>query len=287
MTNKEFDMLKEEIKNNGQLLSIDELKEILKKYKHISKTSNAYNYIIDEYFKIKIGSQKLGKDTGIYNLNHGLNCYSDKTGQCNNCKICYAKRDLSTYINSCLYNLAAEINFNELDTKKIINDIDEQIKESKDEILFIRISESGDIKNKEDLKKVMEISDYFNNKYGIVSYTYTHNRELEPYYKEIKNSSLVLTYSYDTDLKDVKKSMIIKKEDLKKYIDNPNYVICGGNCYHCSYCKDKTDLRPVLFVNHKNKSANAILKDILTKQEIKRIQAKQFKDYADFLIKQI
>ena len=285
MANKEFDKLKNEIHNNGIYIdSTNQLKEILKNNKSVSLTSHAYDYVLDEYFKIKIGSNKLGQDTAIYNVNHGLNCYSDKKGHCNNCNICYAKRDLSTYINSCLYNIASEINFKELGTDKIIKDIEEQITE---DIKFMRISEAGDIQDIDTLHKVIKIADYFYHKYGIISYTYTHNIELEKAHNEIQNSSLVLTYSYNTKLENVKKSDVIKKEDLKKYINNDDFVICAEECYHCSYCKDKTDTRTVLFVNHKNKSVKKILSDVLSKEEIRKLEAKKFADYSKFIIKQI
>ena len=285
MANKEFDKLKNEINNNGIYIdSTNQLKEILKNNKSISLTSYAYDYVLNEYFKIKIGSKKLGEDTAIYNVNHGLNCYSDKKGHCNNCNICYAKRDLNRYINSCLYNIASEINFKELSTDKIIKDIEEQITE---DIKFMRISEAGDIQDIDTLHKVLKIADYFHNKYDIISYTYTHNIELEKAHKQILNSSLVLTYSYNTKLDGVKKSDVIKKEDLKKYLDDDDFVICAGECYHCSYCKDKTDTRTVLFVNHKNKSVKKILNDVLSKEEIQKLESKKFTDYSEFLIKQI
>jgi hypothetical protein len=285
MVNKEFEQLKTEIKNNGVFLDTGSLKAILKKYKNLSATSKAWDYVLNEYYAIKIGSNKLGIDTAIYNVNNGLNCYSDKSGHCNHCNICYAKRDLNQYINSCLYNLSAEINFQELSIDKIISDIEQQIIAAKNEIKFIRISESGDITNYECLQKVIAISDYFYNKYRIISYTYTHNTELEIFYNEIKNSSLVLNYSYNTELQDVKKTMIIKKTDIHKYLDDPNYCICSGDCYHCSYCKDASDLRVVLFVNHKNKSTKTILKDVLTTEQLIKLESQKFMDYSKFLLK--
>ena len=151
----------------------------------------------------------------------------------------------------------------------------------------MRISEAGDIQDIDTLHKVIKIADYFYHKYGIISYTYTHNIELEKAHNEIQNSSLVLTYSYNTKLENVKKSDVIKKEDLKKYINNDDFVICAGECYHCSYCKDKTDTRTVLFVNHKNKSVKKILSDVLSKEEIRKLEAKKFADYSKFIIKQI
>ena len=59
MANKEFDKLKNEIHNNGIYIdSTNQLKEILKNNKSVSLTSHAYDYVLDEYFKIKIGSNK-------------------------------------------------------------------------------------------------------------------------------------------------------------------------------------------------------------------------------------
>ena len=36
----------------------------------------------------------------------------------------------------------------------------------------------------------------------------------------------------------------------KKYLDNSKYIICNSKCEKCPYCKDKNDLRTIVFMAH-------------------------------------
>ena len=127
-----------------------------------------------------------------------------------------------------------------------------------------------------------------NLKYDIISYTYSHNKELEEYITDIYNSNIVLNYSYNikTSL-DVKKCIVIDKSDIYNYINDNNYVICGGVCSNCSYCKNKKDKRVIVFVNHKNKSTKKILKEVLNKKELIKLEALKLRDYSNFLLDNI
>lgn len=284
-----FKDLKEKINNNNQFINnTDYLKKLLEEYKHISATSKALDYINGGVMPLKIGNEKIGDDTIIINTNHALNCYCSKKGYCNMKKDCYAKKSSNTYINSCLYNLAAEINFKKLSTEKIISDIEDVINSADSDIKFIRFNESGDFISYESFIKANKISTYFKNKYDIISYTYTHNKELEEYITDIYNSNIVLNYSYNikTSL-DVKKCVVIDKSDINNYINDNNYVICGGVCSNCSYCKNKKDNRTTIFVNHKNKSTKKILKEVLSKKDLIKLEAIKLRDYSNFLFDNI
>ena len=137
-------------------------------------------------------------------------------------------------------------------------------------------------------KKANKIATYFKNKYDIVSYSYTHNIELKDNIKDIDNSNIVLNYSYDVKTSlDVKKCIVINKSDIYNYIDDNNYVICGGVCSNCSYCKNKKEKRTVIFVNHKNKSTKKILKEVLSKKDLIKLDALKLKDYSNFLLDMI
>lgn len=227
---KKFKDLKEKISNDNKFINdTDKLINIVNDFNGLSATSKAMEYVNNKVMPVKIGNEKIGADTIIINTNHALNCYCSKKGYCSIKKDCYAKKSSNTYINSCLYNLAAEINFKKLSAEKIIIDIEAVIKSADDDIKFIRFNEAGDFINYESFKKANKIATYFKNKYDIVSYTYTHNVELESIIKYIYNSNIVLNYSYDvkTSLA-VKKCLVINKSDIYNYIDNNNYVICGG-----------------------------------------------------------
>lgn len=283
---KNFKDLKEKINNNNKFINdTDKLINIVKEFKGVSPTSKALDYVNKKVMPVKIGNEKIGDDTIIINMNHALNCYCSKKGYCNMKKDCYAKKSSNTYVNSCLYNLAAEINFKKLSTEKIISGIEEVIKSADSDIKFIRFNESGDFISYDMFKKANKIATYFKNKYNIISYSYTHNKELEEYIPDINNSNIVLNYSYavKTSL-DVKKCIVINKSDIYKYVDNNNYVICGGVCSSCSYCKNKKDNRTVVFVNHKNKSTKKILKEVLSKKDSIKLEALKLRDYSNFLL---
>lgn len=286
---KKFKNLKEKIVNNNKFINdTDKLTSIVNEFKGISATSKANEYINNSIMPVKIGNEKIGDDTIIINTNHALNCYCSKKGYCSMKEDCYARKSSNTYINSCLYNLAAEVNFKKLSVEKIIADIEAIIKTADTVIKFIRFNEAGDFISYDMFKKADKIAAYFKNNYDIMSYTYTHNIELEDYIKDIDNSNIVLNYSYDVKTSlDVKKCIVINKSDIYNYLNDNNYVICGGVCSNCSYCKNKNEKRTVIFVNHKNKSTKKILKEILNKKELIKLEALKLKDYSNFLLDMI
>lgn len=286
---KKFKDLKEKIINNNEFINDnDKLISIINEFKGVSSTSKALDYVNNNVMPVKIGNEKIGDDTIIINTNHALNCFCSKKGYCNMKKDCYAKKSSNTYVNSCLYNLAAEINFKNLSAEKIIFDIEGVINSADSDIKFIRFNEAGDFINYDLFKKANKIATYFMKKYGIISYTYTHNKELEEYITDIYNSNIVLNYSYavKTSL-DVKKCIVINKSDIYNYINDNNYVICGGVCSNCSYCKNKKEKRAVIFVNHKNKSTKKILKEVLSKKDLIKLEALKLRDYSNFLLDNI
>lgn len=286
---KNFKDLKEKIRNNNKFINdTDKLISIVNEFKGVSPTSKALDYVNNNVMPVKIGNEKIGDDTIIINANHALNCYCSKKGYCNMKKDCYAKKSSNTYVNSCLYNLAAEINFKNLSAEKIISDIEEVINSADSDIKFIRFNEAEDFINYDLFKKANKIATYFMKKYDIISYTYTHNKELEEYITDIYNSNIVLNYSYDVKTSlDVKKCIVINKSDIYNYIDDNNYVICGGVCSNCSYCKNKKEKRTVIFVNHKNKSTKKILKEVLSKKDLIKLEALKLRDYSNFLLDNI
>lgn len=284
-----FKGLKEKINNNNQFIdNTNYLKNLLYEYKNISATSKGLDYVNNSVMPVKIGNDKIGDDTIIVNTNHALNCYCSKKGYCNMKKDCYAKKSSNTYINSCLYNLAAEINFKTLSVEKIISDIEEVINSADSDIKFIRFNEAGDFIDFDLFKKANKIATYFMEKYDIISYTYTHNKELEEYITDIYNSNIVLNYSYAVKtLLDVKKCIVINTSDIYNYIHDNNYVICSGVCTNCSYCKNKKDKRIIIFVNHKNKSTKKILNEALSKKDLIILEALKLRDYSNFLLDNI
>ena len=281
-----FDNLKEAIDNGNQFIdNVDDLEAILRKYIGVSDNSKALSYVEDEIMPHKVGNLKIGMDTIIINVNHALNCFSSKSGYCENCNCCYAKKSSSNYKNSCLYGLASEINFNRLSVNQIIKAIEKTVKEAKN-IKFIRFNEAGDFKSLEQFSKANQVAKYFFDTYDIITYTYTHNKELLSNKEDIKNSYIVMNWSIKAG--DGFKSAITcnNPSDLPKYLSEPaKYIICLGDCHNCSYCKDKDDLRTVVFINHFKKSIEAGLKLGLSETDLSRLEAQKYIDYGKFLMK--
>ena len=281
-----FDNLKEAIDNGNQFIdNVDDLEVILRKYIGVSDNSKALSYVEDEIMPHKVGNLKIGMDTIIINVNHALNCFSSKSGYCENCNCCYAKKSSSNYKNSCLYGLASEINFNRLSVNQIIKAIEKTVKEAKN-IKFIRFNEAGDFKSLEQFLKANQVAKHFFDTYDIITYTYTHNKELLSNKEDIKNSYIVMNWSIKAG--DGFKSAITcnNPSDLPKYLSEPaKYIICLGDCHNCSYCKDKDDLRTVVFINHFKKSIEAGLKLGLSETDLSRLEAQKYIDYGKFLMK--
>lgn len=280
-----FDNLKEAIHNGNSFINdVNELETILREYIAISDNSKAVEYLNKAIMPHKIGNLKIGDDTIILNVNHALNCFSSKMGYCENCNCCYAKKSSNNYKNSCLYGLASEICFNKLSLEQIIKAIEKTVK--KNNIRFIRFNEAGDFKSFEQFLKANEVAKYFFETYDIVTYTYTHNKELLYHKEAIKNSYIVMNWSIKAG--EGFKSAITcnNPSDLPKYLSEPKkYIICKGKCHNCSYCKDKDDLRTVVFINHFKKSIEAGLRLGLSENDLKRLEAQKYIDYGKFLMK--
>ena len=56
------------------------------------------------------------------------------------------------------------------------------------------------------------------------------------------------------------------REVLIPLLNNPDVVICCGNCSNCPYCKNNNDKRLVLFLRHGN-GWNGHIEDYLTETE--------------------
>ena len=288
MQKTRFEEAKEYMKELEFIDNIEQLELILREYSDISDNSKALEYVETDFMPSKVGNTKIGNDTLIINVNHAFNCFSDKSGYCENCNQCYAKKAPNTYPNSFLYGFASEIGFNKLSVTEIINSIEKRHKEAfkAKSIKFLRFNEAGDFKSFNLFLKANEVAKHFYNKYNIISYTYTHNKELLSHKEAIKNSYIVMNWSIEAG--DGFKSAITcnNPSKLSEYLSQPDkFVICKGKCHNCSYCKDKTDLRTVVFVNHFKQTIEAGLEAGLEIEAINRLEAQKYIDYGKFLMK--
>lgn len=206
--------------------------------------------LVEKEIPIIIGNDKVGDDTLCINMSSSFNCYSAKMGYCEHCdgvtnKSCYARNLEDPFKNTLSQNLVCGYLFDTLSIDELIQQVSKII--IKNDIKFIRYGSFGDFKSIEQFNKANILSEFCYKEFGVVSYTYTHNKELD--IDILKNSYITVNFSYKTGRNDVKHCITAFKWD-KKYLDNSKYVICDGDCYKCPYCKNPNDLRIIVFMAH-------------------------------------
>lgn len=215
----------------------------------------AKKWLDNDVLPYSIGNNKIGNDTLVFNCSTALLCPSALKGHCDVCKACYAVNNEVTYGLPFVRNLLSlkrlltvDIEVLAINTIKMIS-TDNTKKDGKKakEALFIRLNSNGDIldnKMLSDVNKFAEMLIEDSSNSLKVCYTYTHNKDLDVSIAD----SITFNLSYNTN-KQVKKTIVAFSWD-KKYLDNSKYVICNGRCFNCPYCKNKDDLRTVVFMAH-------------------------------------
>ena len=260
-------------------LNSAQMYEVLEKYAPFFEDSNSLEYVKNGIMPMKIANEKLGEDTIAVNVNSPLNCYCGKNEMCEQYHSCYAQKT-TRYPNSALFGVASAISFDLLTEEEIIAQLEELIENAEKEIKYIRWNELAEFYSMDCFLKANRIAEHFYKKYGIISYSYTHNRELPV--EILTESYIVMTFSYSVP--NQKQSIVVDGKDLPKYLNKEEFVICLGNCEGCPYCKDKEDLRTVVFVNHYSKSMKKELKKYLG-EHLKLLEAKRFIDNGNFLLR--
>lgn len=206
--------------------------------------------LVNKELPIIIGNSKVGEDTLCINMSSSFNCYSAHMGYCEHCNgktnySCYARALEEAFKNTLSQNLICGYLFDTLSIGDLFKQVSDIIIEN--DIKFIRYNSFGEFKSIEQFEKANTLSRLVFERFGVISYTYTHNRELD--IETLKNSHITVNFSYKTGRNDVKHAITAFKWD-KKYLDDSKYVICNFKCKNCSYCKDKDDLRTVVFMAH-------------------------------------
>ena len=225
------------------------------------------------------GNDKVGEDTGIVNCSSAHNCYSKKMGYCNNkCGKCYAQAQEEQYAQVLMNGLMNEAIIDEISQKEFTA----QIREFHDEkeLLFHRWDSFGEFKSPTVFGYCNGASRMLQKHNGVLSYSYTHNKELPV--DNASKSFITMNFSYD--VKDgYKQCIIAKPSDLHLYLDSTKYIICLGDCLNCPYCKDRNDTRTVVFVHHGNgKGTKSQLKLGLSPKQLYLLKVNRIKDLGDF-----
>lgn len=190
-----------------------------------------------------------------------------------NKQICYAcsinNRHIETTIK-CVWNY---IWFHKLTVDAITDQIKRHILVNSCQ--YLRFNEYGSFIDEENLKKCITISNMLVED-GLIlnSFSYTSNKYLFKKYNNVSNFVLSYSKGLDVDLEaldcSIKQTAIITLSSVYKMkydnvkavengrktliplLNNPNVVICCGDCSKCPYCKNNEDKRVVVFLRHGN-----------------------------------
>lgn len=223
-----------------------------------------------------------------------------KTG---NKQVCYACSINNRHIETFIKNTWNYIMFYTLNDNEIINQIKSYILQNG--ALYLRFNEYGSFINEECLKRCISISNtLIKDNYIKNSFSYTSNKHLFNKYNNVKGFVLSYSNGFNFDLEhlesSIKKTGVVTlssvamwqnnpekalkqgREVLIPLLNNPDVVICCGNCSNCPYCKNNKDKRLVLFLRHGN-GWNGHIEDYLTKSEYMAYLKQLHKDNIQFL----
>jgi hypothetical protein len=188
----------------------------------------------------KLGNHKIGYDTLIFNLQPATLCPNNLNGTCPYAKnnVCYELKCEKFHQRKNGYNNVIEYKTKQMkywyshNKEDILKDI-QYILAKYPYIKYIRFNESGDLKTKLDIEKLI----YIANNISIPIYTYTHSKKLIEKHKDLidsKPNNLIINGS---DFMIDNSFNLVYKKDIKD-----NMLLCKGNCRICNYCKQ---------INHK------------------------------------
>jgi len=193
--------------------------------------------------KVTIGNKKIGTDTLIFNFGPALECPAAIRGMCDmahkslggNGK-CYALKAERLYNNSWVFRRIQRIQWKTWTAEKIAGDMISVItSRTKNMIKFVRLNESGDFENFEDIKKLSAVAKIVDKAIpGIKFYTYTHRKDLRtkfltlPGNVTINGSNFKIHNEYHVN--NIIPSEI--KPELAK-----NQMVCLDDCSTCNLCK--------------------------------------------------
>jgi hypothetical protein len=172
------------------------------------------------------GNKKIGSDTITFNMTAAMRCPADKAGLCPLSKVCYAKKSERQYPSVVAHREYQAKFWEETSVGGFITAFEKycgkKLKSGK--IKYMRFSESGDFRCQADVERVSEIANILHERYNIITYLYTHRRDLDFTNRckwLIVNGS---GFMIDNEFRTV------------KTLSGSN-ATCKGNCRECNLCK--------------------------------------------------
>ena len=172
------------------------------------------------------GNNKLPASTYIINLGCANLCPGRVLGTCCCCDFCYAKNAETQYKEQVIiYRLLQTLRWRSLSAEDIAFQLLEVSNNATvNKMKCLRINESGDVFDENDIIKMSKISDILK-KYGIITYTYSSRYDLD---WSVKSDNLIVNGSgWMCD------NSFIAVPDIDDYME----YVCSGDCDKCDYCK--------------------------------------------------
>lgn len=254
------------------------LGKVINLAKMLGIPSRYYNIELSApYLPFSLGNDKIGKDTLCISINTGLLCYMGLMGNCENCRICYAKSSNLMYTSEFVKNSISQrvfILYNPItlamNTVKAVKQ--DLTKKQLNNLKFLRFNINGDVLNNQQLIKLNEVARILKNDLDLsVAYSYTHNKELD--------LSIAPDIVFNTSFRSNHHKNCLTAPMREEFKDNSKFIVCNGNCTNCSYCKDDHETRTIIFLPH-GKGGNGVKS--LSDDYRKELEENKRTDYLNF-----
>lgn len=233
---KERELVIEEYKTSLKALEPEFKLKNVKAFKE--KAYKAFE-TINPQIHVVFGNAKLPETTAIVSCGTWFNCPGRTEGFCSLATKCYDKCREVMSDKITRFRLEEEIAFRGMNAREIASSIIQQIKlhnskPSTKNIKQIRWNEVGELRNQDDLNKMVEVSNIIFKELNIESYTYTHNKYLdfniERPHLTINGSDFMIDNEY----------RVLPKDKIKSVTES--YFKCDCDCTKCNMCANKHNI---------------------------------------------
>ena len=195
---------------------------------------------------ISIGNKKIHNNTMILNCSSYKNCSSRLLGLCPIADKCYARKAEYLYPKPLQYRNRQEKYILNTPINQIIIDFHDTLRigSRKEKIKYLRLNEVGDFQNIPIINKLNNLAYMLKKEYSIITYTYTHRRDLKKELEKAKyiniigsgfkvNNNIAKVFDYKPNYTNIPKNYHIcdcrQNSKIKK--------TCNLNCFYCSNSK--------------------------------------------------
>lgn len=199
----------------------------------VEKAYDAFENV-EPQMHVVFGNAKLPETTAIVSCGTWFNCAGRTEGFCELAEVCYDKCREVMSSDITRFRLEEEIAFRSLSSDGVAEQISRQIRvqnarENHPNVKQIRWNEVGEMRNQDDLIKIVEVSNILYNEFGVHSYIYTHNKYLDFDLDRPHLTILGSGFMVDNEYKVF--------EDINEMPEN--FFDCHCDCTQCNVCPMK------------------------------------------------